>query len=211
MIFQDLFEEYYQIVIKADQGFNDVKLEFPDEVRCENGCSDCCHAVFGLFLIEAAFIKEQFSGIAPSEREKAVLRCDRSEEDLARLEEKLKNFSDDPRMAAYTMSRERVRCPLLNEKEECVLYEHRPVTCRVYGVPSLIRGKVHVCAKSGFEKGMSYPAYSMDEVQRQLYMLSRDLLERLFPQTDKDNASLLISMPRALKTPLEDIIAENFG
>ena len=209
-MYQELFEEYYQLVIKADHSFKRMKEDFPDEVRCVNGCSECCHAVFGLFFIEAAFVQEQFSAIDPLEQEKAILRCDKTEEDLARLEKKLEGFKHDPQMAAYTMAKERVRCPLLNENEKCVLYHHRPITCRVYGVPCLIHGKVHVCAKSGFKKGESYPAFSMDEAHNLLHMLSMDLLERIFPQADKDNASLLISMPKALKTPLKDIIAENF-
>ena len=37
-----------------------MERSFGPHIRCERGCSDCCHAVFGLFLIEAAHLKEQF-------------------------------------------------------------------------------------------------------------------------------------------------------
>ena len=38
-------------------------------------------------------------------------------------------------MKVYGLGKQRVRCPLLTEKEECVLYEKRPIICRIYGVP----------------------------------------------------------------------------
>jgi Fe-S-cluster containining protein len=51
------------------------------------------------------------------------------------------------------MAEERVRCPMLNDSDQCDIYEFRPITCRLYGIPTAIGGKGHTCGLSGFAKG----------------------------------------------------------
>jgi hypothetical protein len=55
------------------------------------------------------------------------------------------------------------------------LYENRPVTCRLYGVPLSIRGKGHVCGKCRFTAGTAYPTVALDRIQERLADLSRRL------------------------------------
>jgi hypothetical protein len=105
------------------------------------------------------------------------------------------------------LSKERVRCPLLNQKEECIIYPHRPITCRVYGIPTAIQGQARVCGKAAFEKGESYPTFDLDACYKELYRLSKELLVQM-GQSDMEKASLLISVSKVLKTPLEEIINE---
>ena len=128
---------------------------------------------------------------------------------MKRLEKMLKEFENDPHMQAYTMAKEKIRCPLLDEKEDCTLYKYRPITCRAYGIPTKIQGKARVCGKGGFKGGESYPAFDLDGVFRDLYNLSRELLntgERGTPE----KASLMISVSKAIRTPLDDLIHEIF-
>ncbi len=60
------FKKYEALVSKAEAVFEQVKSKFPDEVKCKEGCSDCCHALFDLTLVEALYINfrfnEQFEG-----------------------------------------------------------------------------------------------------------------------------------------------------
>ena len=108
-------------------------------------------------------------------------------------------------MINYILAKERIRCPLLSEEHECILYPYRPITCRVYGVPILIRGNVRVCHKSGFEKGNTYTTYNMDRAYKELYSISRELLNASGVK-DTDRASLMISVAKAITTPLEQIV-----
>ena len=112
-------------------------------------------------------------------------------------------------MQAYTMARERIRCPLLDDHEECFIYHRRPITCRVYGIPIKMHGKTRACAKSDFKGGETYPVFDLDSVYRDLFILSRDLLHEAGVENE-DKASLLISMSKALQTPLEDLIKKEF-
>jgi len=56
----DLFQSYELLVDKAEAAFQEMQKEHGSCIKCEPHCSDCCHAVFGLFLIEAGYLKEHF-------------------------------------------------------------------------------------------------------------------------------------------------------
>ena len=205
-----LFQRYELLVAKADQAFNKIAKEYPECIRCKSHCADCCHAVFGLFLIEAAYLQKYFYQLGRKERRAAILRGKKANRDLQKIEKRLQAHHDDNRTAGYALQRERIRCPLLDDNRECVLYSHRPITCRVYGIPTAIQGKAHVCGKTGFKNGQSYPAFNLDEVQKELFYLSREVLQRT-QRGSAEKASLLISVSKTIETPLEDIIKESFA
>jgi Fe-S-cluster containining protein len=205
MDFSCLFEPYESIVSRADEAFQQVKEGFPECIRCEPHCADCCHAVFGLFLIEAAFLKRDFDQLDEEERKAALKRGRDADQALEKLEGTLRSFKDDPQMISYSLARERIRCPLLNDHNECVLYPYRPITCRVYGIPTKVRGVPRVCGKAGFRKGQEYPVFDLDGVHRELHQLSRELLERAGGK-DPEMSTLLLSVSKVIKTPFEELI-----
>jgi len=207
MDFSYLFEPYDVLVRQADDAFQEVKTAFPECVVCRPGCADCCHAVFGLFLIEAAFLKRDFDQLDETDRKAALARGLEADKALEKLEATLRTFKEDPQMLSYSLARARIRCPLLNDQDECVLYAYRPITCRVYGVPTMIRGVRRVCGKTAFKKEATYPVYDLDDAHRQLYQLSKELLEGAGGQ-DPDRASLLLSVSKVIRTPFEELIRE---
>lgn len=209
MDFSYLFEPYDRLVSRADKSFERMVREYPDCIACKPGCADCCHAVFGLFLIEAVFLKNDFDQLGEEEKQAALKRGDDAERELKTLERILEEFKDDPRMSAYSMARARIRCPLLNDDDACILYPYRPITCRVYGIPTMVQGVPRICGGTGFKKDQAYPIFNMDGVQKELFQLSKDLLENRGNDQAGDRASLLISMPKIIKTSVEDLLNEN--
>ena len=205
----DLFEGYELLVEKSDSAFNRMAKDYRNCIKCEIHCSDCCHAVFGLFLIEAAFIQHHFRRLDRKARREAILQANRSDEELRKIEEKLEIYEDDPHMKSFALSKERMRCPLLDQNEECILYPYRPITCRVYGIPTAIHGKAHVCGKAAFKKGESYPTFDLDAAYKGLYQLSGALLQKA-GQGDMERASLMISVSKAINTPIQDIMMGKF-
>ncbi len=205
MDFTYLFEPYEALLNRADKAFQRIAHEYPDCISCKRGCSDCCHAVFGLFLVEALFLKYDFDQLERKEREKAVMRADKADDDLELVEKRLRAFENDPMMTSYALAKERIRCPLLNDNHDCVLYPYRPITCRVYGIPVAFQGKARVCGRSQFKKGKGYPAFDLDGVYRELHAMSRQLLENA-GKKDLKQASLLISVSKAIRTPTEGFI-----
>jgi Fe-S-cluster containining protein len=205
-----LFRSYELLVDKAEAAFQRVGREHGACIMCERHCADCCYAVFGLFLIEAVYLKESFDRLDANVAHDTLLRCNDMDRTLKRLEIRLQKSEDDPQMQAYVLARERIRCPLLDQNLDCILYPYRPITCRVYGIPTKIHGKAHVCGKTGFLKGETYPVFDLDSVYRDLFLLSKGLLDEAGIHSD-DKASLLISISKAIQTPLDDLIKKDFN
>jgi len=204
--FTPYFKKYETLVDQVDQIFERVKKEHPACVNCKKGCTDCCYALFDLTLVEALYLnhkfKEQF-GADPAMMETAN-KADRA---LFRLKKKaFKDFNENKKDEVeilHEMGRERIRCPLLNEREMCALYEHRPITCRLYGIPTAIQGMSHTCGKSGFSEGEKYPAVNMDKLFDQLGALSSEIvadIETSYKKMDE----MLVPVSRAILTDYDD-------
>ncbi|PKN65067.1 MAG: hypothetical protein CVU57_11675 [Deltaproteobacteria bacterium HGW-Deltaproteobacteria-15] len=206
MSLSELLKSYELLADRADTAFGDMAKEHGEAIQCRRHCSDCCHAVFGLFLVEAAYVQEHFSRLNTDVQKAALLRCSEMERGLKRLEKKMQIHEDDPQMQHYVLARERIRCPLLDDDQSCVLYLHRPITCRVYGIPTRVQGKARVCGKSGFKSGEAYEAFDLDGVYSSLRGLTIQLLQMNGKEDDLEPASLLISMSKAITTPLEFLI-----
>ena len=203
----DLFASYELLADKAEAAFLEMQKQHGSCMKCEPHCSDCCHGIFGLFVIEAGYVKEHFDKLAEEEKKAALLRCENAEKSLERVQNMLRAHEGDPEMQAYIMSRERIPCPLLNEHQDCILYPHRPITCRVYGIPTKIQGKARVCWKAEFKEGERYPVFDLDGVYRDLYSLSTELIKRA-GKDDPEKASLLFSVSKAVTTPLLDLLRQ---
>ena len=208
MDYDYLFEPYEELVVKADKGFDRVADEFPESMHCKRHCSDCCHAVFGLFLIEAVFLKRDFDKLGEEEKKEALKRATEADKEIEKLERTLKEFENDPQMSVYTMARARIRCPLLNEHDECILYPCRPITCRVYGIPTMIRGVPRFCGKTGFQKGQPYPTFNLDGMHGKLYELSKELVKSIGAEDTDQQASFLFSISKIIRTPVEELITK---
>lgn len=205
-----LIKRYELLQVKADKAFEDMEKDYKNYIRCKKYCSDCCYAMFGLFAIEAFYIKRQFDKLDAKVREAALVRAKETEKQLHDLDRKLREGKKKSKeQSQHSLSSLRIRCPLLDEKDECVLYEYRPLTCRVYGIPTSIHGKAHVCWKSDFKPGESYPVYNLDEAYQELYYLSRQLLS-WEDAKELGKASLLISVSKCISTPTEELFEQVF-
>jgi Fe-S-cluster containining protein len=201
--FSEFFKRYEAIIGEADQVFNTVKAKFAKNVRCEKGCSDCCHALFDLTLVEALYLNKQFlerfSGKAKSE---VLARADEADRLVHRLKRdafKAAKEGASAQAILAEMAKVRVRCPLLDDAGACQMYDKRPVTCRIYGVPTAIGGQAHTCGKSGFEKGKPYPTVYLDRIQDKLYALSHELSGSLATRY-KGLGEVLVPLSLALMT-----------
>lgn len=211
---EELFSKYFAYAQKADILFQTIKEKYPDSVRCRIRCCDCCHAVFGVLPIEAAFINYHFNRLERKARRDILRRAEKAEEDVIKAKDRLKVFEDKPDMKVYGLGKQRVRCPFLSDKEECVFYEKRPVICRIYGVPySLKDGKKersHVCTISGFEEKATYPTVKLDRIYNELVALSKELFAEAGYLNPAAKATLMLPLARVLRMPFEDIIKGNF-
>lgn len=180
--FSPIFDKYEKLRNGVDSLFKQISSGYSDCVKCESGCSDCCHAMFDLSLVEAMYINRKFAehfGFGP-ERSKILELADKADRQTFKFKRKIFKDSQEGRDSNEIMLEaaiERVRCPLLTDEGRCAMYEFRPLTCRIYGVPVNIGGHAHSCGKSGFTSGGQYPTVSLEAVNRHLQELSREINE----------------------------------
>lgn len=206
--FKPYFEKYEKLVAASDAAFERVKQVHAECVKCREGCADCCHAVFDLTLIEALYIndrfKQKFKGITKTELEEKANRADRL---MAKIKRRAQNDLLAGRPEAEILAdlaRERVRCPLLNTKDLCDLYDYRPLTCRFYGIPTAIGGGGHTCGLSGFREGETYPTVNLDTIHTRLQELSAELIRDIKSRYIK-LADILVPLSTALITEYDEI------
>ena len=198
-----VFENYERLCAEADTLFARIRLEHGACVSCRPGCCDCCHALFDLSLVEALYLNLAFNRAFPfgPEHSEVLTAADEADRKTVRIKRALYRASGegDDRRVMDDAARVRVRCPLLEAGDCCRLYEHRPVTCRLYGVPAAIDGQAYVCGKSSFIKGQPYPTVALEKIQDRLADMSRELA-RVLNTRLKDLHLVYVPVSSALLT-----------
>ncbi|MFP4072203.1 MAG: YkgJ family cysteine cluster protein [Desulfovibrionales bacterium] len=179
----EIFEEYENLAREVDAVFARVAEKHPECVTCKVGCSDCCHAMFDLSLVEAMYLNREFLARQDEESKTKILEeADKADREIYRVKRDLakrQQEGESPDVLLQDVAATKVRCPLLLETDTCFLYENRPLTCRLYGIPMSIGGQSHTCGMSGFEQGKEYPTVFLDKIHARLTQLSVALVEAL--------------------------------
>ena len=205
---EDVFEEYRELIAQVDRIFDQVKEMHGNLVNCKVGCDDCCYAFFELTPIEAVYIRDRFAKCSDPEKKEAILeRAREAHQKYLKLAERLVRASalgpEEKHVEMDAAARERIACPLLNDRRQCDLYDDRPVTCRLYGIPTRIDNAARTCGLSGFKKGGAYPTANLDLLQEKLIALSEKLmaLDRAERWVELDR---MISLPTALTADIDE-------
>ena len=205
--FTPYFEKYKAAVDMADQVFARIQKDYPECVTCKIKCADCCHALFDLTLIEAIYINYQFKKTIKGKDKIRLIekanRADRKTHMAKRQAYKSKKAGKNETEILMDIAAERVRCPLLNDDEMCDLYEYRPITCRLYGIPTSIGGCSHTCGKSGFIEGKQYPAVNLDVIQKKLYNISNEFVREIKTKYAK-MADMLVPLSMAILVDFDE-------
>lgn len=139
--FNDLFDSYRLLLEELDRWFSGCVERYSDDIACCKGCSACCRGLFDISLLDAGLLQAGFMQLDPTLREQVLAKARRRVDELQaqwpefqppyilnRLphEEWQKMPEDDP-----------TPCPLLSAEGQCLVYAHRPMICRLHGLPNI--------------------------------------------------------------------------
>lgn len=139
-----------KLVQIVDAAFADAASRSGKWLVCKPGCTQCCHGVFEITLLDALRLREGMKSLRESDPARAERVLARARGAVERLspdfpgdvetglldgdEEAFETFADDE------------ACPALDpETGRCDVYEARPITCRVFGPPIKQEGGLAVC------------------------------------------------------------------
>ncbi len=129
---------YKALLERVDRWFEDCRGRFPGRVPCGRGCRDCCLGLFDVSLVDADLMRDGMCRLDGSAR--GLIR-DRAESILARLRAANPRLGEDldgwsaGEIDALCDELGPVECPALSREGECLLYEWRPLLCRLAGIP----------------------------------------------------------------------------
>jgi Fe-S-cluster containining protein len=137
----DLAVEKYNLLLKSvDHWFARAAASSGNAVQCGKGCSSCCRGLFDITLLDAYFLRLGIDNLAPAIREKVLVRVE-SQLKALRLSwpeisaPHILNSLTEEDLARIMPEKDSTPCPLLEEDGLCLVYENRPMTCRLHGIP----------------------------------------------------------------------------
>jgi len=110
----EAYEQYQRLVARVDAFGQAIAQRYPAQITCHAGCDGCCYQHLTVFPVEAHHLAQAVAALPPEAQQRL----------LARLQQV------DP----WRLVDAATPCVLL-EHGRCGLYNHRPLICRIHGLP----------------------------------------------------------------------------
>lgn len=140
IIMNEILSAYKNLLSEVDVWFSRCIALFPDKIACSIGCSECCRSLFDITILDAALLQSAFDRLPEAVRKSVRSRA---EERLQQIQAIWPEF-DQP----FTLNHrpesdwqelmpedDETPCVLLDNSGNCLLYDCRPMTCRLHGLP----------------------------------------------------------------------------
>ena len=139
---KSILQNYGNLLISVDRWFARCVAGAGAEIACAQGCSGCCRGLFDITLLDACYLKSGFDQLDESTRR---LVLDKADKRLGIIREVwpefdapyLLNVRPEQDWQMLMPENDETACPLLSDSGECLVYDYRPMTCRLHGLPNV--------------------------------------------------------------------------
>lgn len=147
-----LLDRYGVLLSEVDSWFQSCLEQHPDLIACRNGCSECCRGLFDITLLDAFYLKRGFDRLPESDKTALARVAARrlgalTSVNTSFIEPWLLNGIPEDDWEALMPEEDDTPCLLLSQQGGCLLYEYRPMTCRLNGIPL-----IDVCGEEMFDE-----------------------------------------------------------
>jgi Fe-S-cluster containining protein len=134
--------EYRELLEGLDRWFADAAARHPSVIPCRAGCTACCHGPFDISVADAHLLRAGLDALPPELRSAARKRASSILTQMRALEPEWGppydvRAIDEDHFDALTEQLSAAPCPLLGNTGACMVYEHRPMVCRLIGLPMM--------------------------------------------------------------------------
>jgi len=135
-----ILDRYGELLREVDAWFQRCLEQHPELIACRNGCSECCRGLFDITLLDAYYLRRGFDKLSEPLKAEIVKAASRRLEQLSMVnidftEPWLLNGIPEVDWDALMPEEDETPCLLLSENGGCLVYEYRPMTCRLNGIP----------------------------------------------------------------------------
>ena len=137
-----MIDRYRALLERLDAWFAEGKRQYGDNIPCRAGCTACCHGPFDISAADAELLRAGLGTLPAAERGEVRVRAELL---LTRMRELAPGWDapwaigdlgeDGFDQVAEALAGE--PCPLLGDDGRCRVYAHRPLVCRLIGLPML--------------------------------------------------------------------------
>lgn len=136
----DILARYGLLLSRVDEWFSRCIGAKGGEIHCTAGCSECCRGLFDVTLLDAWLLHKGFEEL-PEETRTAVRK--KGEARLSAMQGLWPEFAEpyalnlrpEEEWEELMPDEDETPCLLLSEEGRCLVYENRPMTCRLHGIP----------------------------------------------------------------------------
>jgi Fe-S-cluster containining protein len=148
MDLNEILIKYGELLARVDDWFAGCAGKHLSSITCRSGCSECCRALFDITLLDAFYLKSGFDGLDPVIKDAPLFKA---RERLVYLQELwpdltepyILNYRPEEEWEILMTEDDETPCPLLGKDGTCLVYDNRPMTCRLHGLPLVdISGEV---------------------------------------------------------------------
>ena len=125
-------ETYKQILSRADEFFDSVMKSQAENMQCGRGCSLCCYGLFEIGAADVAVIADGLSQLNSARRDMIIRRA--IDIVASSRHPNLRECSPIEKETFFDRTAS-TPCPNLDDSGLCMIYEHRPLVCRTFGLP----------------------------------------------------------------------------
>lgn len=139
-VINDLLGRYGELLGEVDQWFMRCLVRHSGLIACHKGCSACCRGLFDITLMDALYLKQGLDLLPTRTREAVVTKSIRRLEEMSHLWPEfappwILNHIPEEQWGEMMPEEDETPCPLLSDQGICLVYAHRPMTCRLNGIP----------------------------------------------------------------------------
>jgi Fe-S-cluster containining protein len=137
---KDLLERYDSLLNEVDSWFAKCMEHHQNQIHCGRGCSSCCRGLFDITLLDALYLRSGFDllpkAVQENVRAKSSARLDLLTAAFpAFISPWTLNHIPESEWDAMMPEEDETPCPLLSDEGHCLVYDYRPMTCRLNGIP----------------------------------------------------------------------------
>jgi len=137
---QDILNRYGSLLAEVDAWFSRCSELYPDRIACAKGCSECCRSLFDITILDAATLKNGYEKLPEEVRNSVRSRAEERLELIRSIWPEFAhpyvlNYRPESDWQELMRDDDETPCLLLDDSGECLLYDFRPMTCRLHGLP----------------------------------------------------------------------------
>lgn len=138
--FETILEKYAVLLESVDRWFARSAASAGEAVQCGKGCSSCCRGLFDITLLDALLLRQGFDNLEHSVQEGVRSRVATQIETMRLTWPGIAppyiiNVLPEEDLDRLMPEEDPTPCPLLGDDSLCLVYENRPMTCRLHGIP----------------------------------------------------------------------------